>query len=139
MFILKEKTVIQENRSPTTPAPDEVKPVFKKAASLIEVEYIDPSDEEVVVVPTESVNNHPIETKAESRNQSPELSSNNTPHVDEVAIDDLNSGLSEPESGDPHQIQTYFPAIQGCRNVEEFHCMNRIEEGTYGIVFRAKL
>jgi len=36
------------------------------------------------------------------------------------------------------QLPPYFPAIQGCRNVEEFHCLNRIEEGTYGVVFRAR-
>lgn len=27
---------------------------------------------------------------------------------------------------------------QGCRSVEEFQCLNRIEEGTYGVVYRAK-
>ncbi|KAL3312102.1 Cyclin-dependent kinase 11A [Cichlidogyrus casuarinus] len=32
----------------------------------------------------------------------------------------------------------YFPSIQGCRSVEEFECLNRIEEGTYGVVFRAR-
>ncbi|KAL5291981.1 CDK11B family protein [Megaselia abdita] len=32
----------------------------------------------------------------------------------------------------------YFPGIQGCRSVEEFACLNRIEEGTYGVVYRAK-
>ncbi|KAL3861596.1 hypothetical protein ACJMK2_007622 [Sinanodonta woodiana] len=36
------------------------------------------------------------------------------------------------------QLPPYLPAIQGCRNVEEFHCLNRIEEGTYGVVYRAK-
>ena len=33
---------------------------------------------------------------------------------------------------------TYFCAIQGCRSVEEFECLNKIEEGAYGVVFRAK-
>lgn len=28
--------------------------------------------------------------------------------------------------------------VQGCRSVEEFQCLNRIEEGTYGVVYRAK-
>lgn len=28
--------------------------------------------------------------------------------------------------------------LQGCRSVEEFQCLNRIEEGTYGVVYRAK-
>jgi len=32
----------------------------------------------------------------------------------------------------------YFPAKQGCRSVDEFVCLNRIEEGTYGVVYRAK-
>lgn len=26
----------------------------------------------------------------------------------------------------------------GCRSVEEFQCLNRIEEGTYGVVYRAR-
>lgn len=36
------------------------------------------------------------------------------------------------------QLPSYFPALQGCRSVEEFQCLNRIEEGTYGVVYRAK-
>ncbi|CAC5395285.1 CDC2L [Mytilus coruscus] len=35
-------------------------------------------------------------------------------------------------------LPPYYPAIQGCRNVEEFQCLNRIEEGAYGVVYRAK-
>lgn len=35
-------------------------------------------------------------------------------------------------------LPPYFPALQGCRSVEEFQCLNRIEEGTYGVVYRAK-
>lgn len=35
-------------------------------------------------------------------------------------------------------LPVYLPAIQGCRNVEEFHCLNRIEEGAYGVVYRAR-
>ena len=35
-------------------------------------------------------------------------------------------------------LPPYLPAIQGCRSVEEFQCLNRIEEGTYGVVYRAK-
>ena len=27
--------------------------------------------------------------------------------------------------------------LTGCRNVEEFQCLNRIEEGTFGVVYRA--
>ncbi|XP_070207735.1 cyclin-dependent kinase 11B-like isoform X2 [Littorina saxatilis] len=35
-------------------------------------------------------------------------------------------------------LPVYLPAIQGCRSVEEFHCLNRIEEGTFGVVYRAR-
>nr|XP_046913066.1 cyclin-dependent kinase 11B-like [Dermatophagoides farinae] len=36
------------------------------------------------------------------------------------------------------QLPPYYPGIHGCRSVEEFHCINRVEEGTYGVVYRAK-
>ncbi|KAM7538748.1 hypothetical protein Aperf_G00000051509 [Anoplocephala perfoliata] len=32
----------------------------------------------------------------------------------------------------------YLPSIQGSRSVDEFECLNRIEEGTYGVVYRAR-
>lgn len=35
-------------------------------------------------------------------------------------------------------LPPYYPAISGCRSVEEFQCLNRIEEGTYGVVYRAR-
>jgi cell division cycle 2-like protein len=39
---------------------------------------------------------------------------------------------------DKPKLPNYYPAIQGCRRVDEYLCLNRIEEGTYGVVFRAK-
>lgn len=36
------------------------------------------------------------------------------------------------------KLPPYYPALQGCRSVEEFQCLNRIEEGTYGVVYRAR-
>lgn len=36
------------------------------------------------------------------------------------------------------RLPIYYPAIQGCRRVDEYKCLNRIEEGAYGVVFRAK-
>lgn len=36
------------------------------------------------------------------------------------------------------KLPNYYPAIMGCRSVDEFECLNRIEEGTYGVVYRAK-
>eukprot|EP00117_Sycon_ciliatum_P038897 scpid46869/ scgid28828/ Cyclin-dependent kinase 11B; Cell division cycle 2-like protein kinase 1; Cell division protein kinase 11B; Galactosyltransferase-associated protein kinase p58/GTA; PITSLRE serine/threonine-protein kinase CDC2L1; p58 CLK-1 len=41
-------------------------------------------------------------------------------------------GASSPE------FSFYLPALEGCRNVDEFEYLNRIEEGTYGVVFRGK-
>lgn len=32
----------------------------------------------------------------------------------------------------------YYPALQGCRSVENYECLNRIDEGTYGVVYRAR-
>jgi cell division cycle 2-like protein len=50
--------------------------------------------------------------------------------------------LSEEEGegaqGALARLPAYFPAIEGCRNVDEFMCLNRIEEGTYGVVYRAR-
>lgn len=44
----------------------------------------------------------------------------------------------EPEEEEDDGLPPYLPAIQGCRSVEEFQCLNRIEEGTYGVVYRAR-
>ncbi|RXG51582.1 Cyclin-dependent kinase 11B, partial [Armadillidium vulgare] len=38
----------------------------------------------------------------------------------------------------PFKSLSYYPAIMGCRSVDEFECLNRIEEGTYGVVYRAR-
>lgn len=68
---------------------------------------------------------------------------------------DPHSASRSPESADGHadyiqdtppqspiemadELPIYLPAIQGCRSVEEFHCLNRIEEGTFGVVYRAR-
>lgn len=42
-----------------------------------------------------------------------------------------------PQGGGCGHTSHCAPA-QGCRSVEEFQCLNRIEEGTYGVVYRAK-
>ena len=38
----------------------------------------------------------------------------------------------------PEQRFTYYCAIQGSRTVNDFEFLNKIEEGTYGVVFRAR-
>lgn len=35
------------------------------------------------------------------------------------------------------QLPIYYPGISGCRSVDEFQVLNRIEEGTFGVVYRA--
>jgi len=38
----------------------------------------------------------------------------------------------------PPSLPPYLPSVHGCRSVAEFKCLNRIEEGTYGVVYRAQ-
>jgi hypothetical protein len=32
----------------------------------------------------------------------------------------------------------YYPGIRGCRSIDEFRLLNRVSEGTFGVVFRAE-
>lgn len=50
----------------------------------------------------------------------------------------LNDDIDTEIELEKDTLPSYFPAIQGCRSVEEFQCLNRIEEGTYGVVYRAR-
>ncbi|CAD6192481.1 unnamed protein product [Caenorhabditis auriculariae] len=36
------------------------------------------------------------------------------------------------------QLPVFYPGFMGCRNVAEYECVNRVEEGTFGVVYRAK-
>ncbi|CAB0044908.1 unnamed protein product [Trichogramma brassicae] len=58
---------------------------------------------------------------------------------------DTNGTSKEPENDTEKsemdlmlELPAYLPAIQGCRSVEEYKCLNRIAEGTYGVVYRAE-
>ncbi|KAI4460891.1 cell division protein kinase [Holotrichia oblita] len=72
---------------------------------------------------------------SESRSKSASLSptQNGKEKEGEVA-----GGEEQPVSKINEDLPPYYPAIQGCRSVEEFQCLNRIEEGTYGVVYRAR-
>ncbi|RDD41238.1 Cyclin-dependent kinase 11B [Trichoplax sp. H2] len=67
-------------------------------------------------------------------------------HNDEsIKSTDLDGSIADeqgPESGSDGEkeaeLPPYLPAVQGCRSVEAFEWLNRIEEGTYGVVYRAK-
>ena len=62
-----------------------------------------------------------------------------------AALGDLSAQLSR-ELGEVERSPTpekelpcYLPALMGCRSVEEnYDYLNKIEEGTYGVVHRAK-
>nr|CAB3229373.1 cyclin-dependent kinase 11B-like [Phallusia mammillata] len=60
--------------------------------------------------------------------------------VEDQQLENAFEGLVSPEPSPEKEpgLPFYFPAIQGCRSVDEFSCLNRIEEGTYGVVYRAK-
>ncbi|KAM6046728.1 cyclin-dependent kinase 11B isoform 6-T6 [Chlamydotis macqueenii] len=62
-----------------------------------------------------------------------------TPHSSAVTEGDY---IPDSPASSPielkQELPKYLPALQGCRSVEEFQCLNRIEEGTYGVVYRAK-
>ena len=45
---------------------------------------------------------------------------------------------AEPSSPGTPPLPDYFPGIHGCRSVESYEWLNRIEEGTYGVVFRGR-
>ncbi|XP_028393647.1 cyclin-dependent kinase 11B-like [Dendronephthya gigantea] len=52
--------------------------------------------------------------------------------------DDDDKPVKKEKSPELPKLPPYLPAIRGCRSVEEFQWLNRIEEGTYGVVYRAK-
>ncbi|XP_075494977.1 cyclin-dependent kinase G-2 [Primulina tabacum] len=58
-----------------------------------------------------------------------------------VSQSDMESGDDHDSRGTPepaHPPQRSFNMLQGCRNVDEFERLNKIDEGTYGVVFRAR-
>jgi len=48
------------------------------------------------------------------------------------------SPAMEPPAPVVPSLPPYLPSVHGCRSVIEFSCLNRIEEGTYGVVYRAR-
>lgn len=46
--------------------------------------------------------------------------------------------MTPPLPAQAPEIIMHYCASQGCRSVEEFECLNKIEEGAYGVVYRAK-
>ncbi|KRT79925.1 protein kinase [Oryctes borbonicus] len=74
--------------------------------------------------------------RSRSRSKSPSLSP--TQNGKEKDNETAGTGEEQPTPKIDNDLPPYYPAIQGCRSVEEFQCLNRIEEGTYGVVYRAR-
>ncbi|XP_074654022.1 cyclin-dependent kinase 11B-like isoform X2 [Tubulanus polymorphus] len=86
---------------------------------------------------------HKVKSKFDDQSENESLHEGEIVATPEQSDDDHNEyDVQETPPQSPveleDQLPPYFPAIQGCRSVEEFHCLNRIEEGTYGVVYRAR-
>ena len=57
---------------------------------------------------------------------------------EESQVQEVQVRIIEPERSPTPELPCYYPALMGCRNVENYEWLNRIEEGTYGVVYRAR-
>jgi len=89
-----------------------------------------------------STNSHAIYGVGRSRFDSPLPSSDDESLPTSTQLPFSGDDEDWPEDKSPSPVPEvpalpyYYPALKGCRSVDEFHCLNRIEEGTYGVVFR---
>lgn len=162
-----EKESSSRRSTPTTESPaksksksDSQKPSIniRKMTSCIEVEEVDISDDDTHLkqppppprrsrFASESSLEQEVASDGEEGNESDDPGSVIGP---KRAIDTSpGEPLEQPteveddkdkteEEGEGISFVSYFPAIEGCRSVDEFSCLNRIEEGTYGVVYRAE-
>lgn len=93
-----------------------------------------PKNELVEDEDNDSSTNHSVEKNVESTPEPREESVKQELDVNKEA--DVSGEIDEPKKEEPPSY--YYPAIQGCRSVDEFERLNKIEEGTYGVVYRAE-
>ncbi|KAK7590418.1 hypothetical protein V9T40_002031 [Parthenolecanium corni] len=125
------------------------------SSSQDEEDSSDSSSEEEGEEDNEEAAPQPKKAAAVSVDNSPDDEDEDDDDDDDDEDSDANKSTSTKEETPPRVVATnedvdteielekdtlpsYFPAIQGCRSVEEFQCLNRIEEGTYGVVYRAR-
>ncbi|KRZ26451.1 Cyclin-dependent kinase 11B, partial [Trichinella pseudospiralis] len=72
-----------------------------------------------------------------SSSKSPDAENENNIFDESKTADVATSKNDDSPSDSVKNLPVYYPSIMGCRSVEEYHCLNRIEEGTYGVVYRA--
>lgn len=77
-------------------------------------------------------NSHESESEDVEMKSEANPSDSKSTETKETVTKDENEGNKEEE------LASYYPGLQGCRPVEAFKCLNRIAEGTYGIVYRAQ-
>lgn len=129
-MVLKEKPIVSDLEKNDNQLREESCNLNTVSDSPIKEEQLNNRIEEDIPTPVNDleenvtspqINNLLIDSKINSPISNIELSESN-------AEDDL----------DISNLPPYYPAIQGCRSVSEFHILNHINEGTYGIVYRAK-
>ncbi|KAK5649248.1 hypothetical protein RI129_000277 [Pyrocoelia pectoralis] len=73
-----------------------------------------------------------------SKDASPELQEDIESEDDIMEPLDQEDLFNEDINEELEDLPPYYPAIQGCRSVNEFQLLNHINEGTYGVVYRAR-
>lgn len=112
-----------------------------ESSSEEEEEGEDEEDEEVELpkkTSAISVDNSPEEEEEEGEDSDDDAKSSSTKEETPERVVATNDDVDTEIELEKDTLPSYFPAIQGCRSVEEFQCLNRIEEGTYGVVYRAR-
>ena len=115
-----------------------------------EMREVGKDQSESTVPPDSSESSSDMDSNDESNENSD--CNNYSPPMDQLAKSDISKRdspghvdttgatyiMDTEEILEEDDLPPYLPAIQGCRSVEEYKCLNRIEEGTFGIVYRAQ-
>jgi len=130
----KSKIVVEEANESVSESSDEGEASSSsESSSEEEDDYADvkPSNGKHRTPPSEHGDHEHPDMK---RRRNDDISADEEP----MLVDEKDTTPPPPEVEAKEEFPPYLPAIMGCRSVNEFHCLNKIEEGTYGIVFRAQ-
>ncbi|XP_050432544.1 cyclin-dependent kinase 11B isoform X2 [Adelges cooleyi] len=137
----KESGEHEEENNKSKPEENSLTPPLEEAKSVPNSEAEESGDETDSSGSTASSSSKSSQSSEKSGDRSSSSANNSvkeeskSPEVDTEIQMDI---PLEKNSSPPLLPKEYLPALQGCRSVEEFQCLNRIEEGTYGVVYRAK-
>lgn len=93
----------------------------------------DDEDRRVAARGVSSISVSDPQTNMSSRSPGPAAES----PVEQTTDVDINSTIVPSEDEDDG-YDMYYPTLSGCRNVDDFERLNRVEEGTYGVVYRVR-